>query len=204
MVLAGMAAPGEADLARLKRLLRYLKGRPEAPITIPYGQDLSTLTVQVDSDFAGCKSTRRSTCGGIAYWGGGVIKSWSKTLPTLALSTGEAELGALVKGVAEGEGLVSLLKDFDFDVTLCVESDAAAAIGITRRLGLGRVRHLAVSDLWIQQKVRQGSVVVEKVPGTRNTSDMCTKALDGTRLEELMKRAGLIRHGNDDEPTKSG
>ena len=82
-------------------------------------------------------------------------------MATLALSTGEAELGATVRGMAEGEGICAILADFQLDSRLRLPSDASAAVGITQRLGLGRVRHLAVSDLWVQQRVRQGAATVE-------------------------------------------
>ena len=35
-----------------------------------------------------------------------------------------------------------------------IATDATAAIGIVAREGLGLVRHLAVGDLWVQQKAR--------------------------------------------------
>ena len=71
----------------------------------------------------------------------------------LALSSGESELGALVKGCTEGLGLQSLLQDFDITVQVKIRSDSTAAIGMVRRLGLGRVRHLATADLWVQQGI---------------------------------------------------
>ena len=82
--------------------------------------------------------------------GGKFIKSWSKTMEILALSSGEAELGALVKAGTEGTGIQSVLADFAIPVQLKLLSDSTAAIGMVRRLGLGRVRHLATADLWLQ------------------------------------------------------
>ena len=99
------------------------------------------------------------------------MKSWSKCMPTLCLSTGEAELGALVRGAVEAEGVKAFLGDFGIQPRIVIKSDAAAAVGMTRRLGLGRVRHLAVSDLWIQQRVRQGGIEIEKTPGITNPAD---------------------------------
>ena len=75
--------------------------------------------------------------------GGHLIKSWSKTLAVLALSSGEAELMSLVKGSTESLGLQALHKDFDIEMNICVKSDATAAIGIVSRYGLGKVRRLA-------------------------------------------------------------
>jgi hypothetical protein len=91
------------------------------------------------------------------------LKSWSKTQATIALSSGEAELAAVVKGATEGLGMKAILADFGIDVGLSMYSDAAAAIGMVRREGLGRVRHLAVGDLWIQQRVRSGEIHVSKI-----------------------------------------
>merc|ERR1712051_107425 len=110
-------------------------------------------------------------------------------MDTLALSSVEAELGAWVKGCSEGLGLQSLLQDLGFAVTLKVLSDAAAAIGMTRRLGLGRVRHLAVGDLWVQQGLRQNKFALAKYPTNLNGADLMTKGK--SRLDTL-RLVGLI------------
>ena len=119
------------------------------------------------------------------------MKAWSKTIPTLCLSTGEAELAAMVRGATEGEGLVSVLRDFGLEAKLHMESDASAAIGITQRQGLGKIRHLSVADLWIQQRIRSGAIHVSKVPGLRNVSDLMTKPMEPKRLHELLHLMGL-------------
>ena len=70
-----------------------------------------------------------------------------------------------------GLGMQSLILDLGFKVKVRVHSDACAAIGIARRRGLGRVRHLHVEDLWVQSKVREGHVdLVKGVPTTRRIS----------------------------------
>ena len=50
--------------------------------------------------------------------GGKFIKAWSKTMDILALSSGESELGALVKACSEGLGMKSLLSDFRINVQI--------------------------------------------------------------------------------------
>ena len=55
-----------------------------------------------DTDFAGCPRTRRSTNGGCALRGAHLVKRWAVTQKALTLSSGEAELGGVVKGAAEG------------------------------------------------------------------------------------------------------
>ena len=43
-----------------------------------------------------------------------------------------------------------------------VHADSAAAIGIGRRSGIGRVRPLAVGQLWVQEKLREGCFFLRK------------------------------------------
>ena len=126
--------------------------------------------------------------------GGKFLKAWSKTMEVLALSSGESELGALVKACAEGIRVQSLLADYGVEVKIKILSDSTAAIGMVRRLGLGRVRHLATADLWVQHHLRSGSFTVAKHPGHSNSSDLMTKVKgreDLTRLLALMNFAKL-------------
>ena len=190
-ILRAASKPGTHDVQRLKRIVRFMIGHPEAKIAMPWSGDRREIVTYVDADFAGCRATRKSTCGGCILWGGGLVKAWSKTLPTLALSTAEAELGVVVRGATEAEGIASILRDFGMTGNMCLRSDASVAIGIVQRTGVGRVRHLAVADLWIQQKIRRGDMVIEKVPGEGNPSDLMTKCLDRTRLHKLLLLMGI-------------
>ena len=77
----------------------------------------------------------------------------------------------------------------DFEIVLI--TGAAAAIGIVRRRGLGRVRHLDVTDLWLQGKVRSKDIIVEKVAGADNPADALTKALARPILVKHLMFMGL-------------
>ena len=93
----------------------------------------SDLNVFVDTDFAGCQITRRSTSGGAACRGNHLIKHWSTTQATVALSSAVAELTGISKGAAQGLGLQTIAADLGITLNLCVHTDATAAIGICRR-----------------------------------------------------------------------
>ena len=120
-----------------------------------------------------------------------MLKWWSKTQPNFALSSGEAELAAIVRSTSEGLGMIAIMKEFDIECDLTVKSDAVAAIGIVKRQGLGRVRHLAVADLWVQQRAKGGEVSYVKLDGKRNTSDMMTKAVEKEVIMRHMQSLGL-------------
>ena len=120
------------------------------------------------------------------------MKTWSKTQPTIALSSGESELAAVVKGAAEAMGLRAVCEDFGIQMGIAMRSDATAAIGIVGREGLGKVRHLATADLWIQQRVRRGEIAVTKWPGTDNPADLCTKGLSPEATARHLAAMGFV------------
>ena len=190
--MRAMAKPTVGDENKLKRLLRFYRGRPREVIAMKKGGELKVIRVFVDADFAGCAKTRRSTCGGAIMWGESMMKSWSKTLSTLALSSGESELAAMAKGAAEGLGIKSVLHDFGISVNVEIHSDATAAIGIAGRQGLGRIRHIAVSDLWIQQKLKSGAFTAHKVAGSDNIADLMTKPLDAVKIDTFLSEMGIV------------
>ena len=74
------------------------------------------VQVHFDSDWAGCKTTRRSTMGGVVKHGKHVMKTWSKTLTSMMLSSVDAELHALVKSSAEAIEIKSVFNDVGYDV----------------------------------------------------------------------------------------
>ena len=75
--------------------------------------------------------------------------------------------------------------------SLTVKSDAVATIGIVRRRGLGRIRNLAVADLWVQQRAKHKEGHYQKLDGSKNTSDMLTKPVEKDTLNGHMERLGF-------------
>ena len=205
--------PNHNSLLKLKRYGRYLLGRPRLVYRYDFAESpATTIDCFVDTDFAGCSVTRRSTSGGCMMVGGAMVKHWSKTQPTIALSSGEAELGGICAGTAQAIGLQSLAADMSWSLKIRVHSDATAAIGISKRRGLGKVRHLHTSDLWIQDKVKKEEVDLVKILGAENPADAFTKYLDqqvmnkalqkmNLHFEEGRARAALATAGTKHSPT---
>ena len=61
------------------------------------------------------------------------IKAWSRTQALIALSSGESELYASLKIAAEALGILSMAKDFAWNLRGEVWGDASAALGIINR-----------------------------------------------------------------------
>ena len=116
------------------------------------------------------------------------IKTWSATQGAYALSSAEAEFYAMIEAVTLAKGLLSLAVDLGFrglENAVRLGTDSSAAKSFVNRRGLGKMRHLEIRDLWLQDEVAKGNVVVEKVEGAQNPADLMTKILN---LEEISKR----------------
>ena len=169
-----MASPRAKDLIALKRVARYTIKYPRMACRYLWTPLDSNIEVYGDANFAGCISTRTSTVGGVVLWSGQYVKAWSKTIGVLALSSGVSELAAVVRTATGGLGLQSILHYFDLCGHVATKSDAMVRLGFVHRLGLGKVRHLAVGDLWVQHHVRSEKIRVSKMSGFSNPSS-CTK-----------------------------
>ena len=106
-----LSNPTTQDEIALKKLGKYLAGKSRVVSNFEYGGDCGDLVIEGDSDHAGCVRTRKSTSGGMVRWGTHVLKWWSKTQPTIALSSGEAELAAIVRSTSEGLGILAIMEE---------------------------------------------------------------------------------------------
>ena len=68
-----------------------------------------------------------------------------------------------------------MLCDFGLGLPVRIWIDSSAAIGISSRQGLGKLRHVDTRLLWVQQAVRQRRLELRKVAGTSNPADVFTK-----------------------------
>ena len=64
-----------------------------------------------------------------------------------------------------------------------IRTDASAARGIAMRRGMGKIMHIEVSQLWVQDRVARATIKVSKVDGTKNVADHLTKYLTRKGIE---------------------
>ena len=122
-----------------------------------------------------------------------LVKHYSRTQTTIALSSGEAELNGIAKAASHAIGVRSLLRDLGYHFDVEVLSDAVAAIGFARWRGVGRIRHLDTTDLWIQEKVKSGELTISKVAGVDNPADMFTKHLSRPDMNKHLEFLQVIK-----------
>ena len=185
-----MVSPNEEDWADLKRLGRFLKGRPRVVLRYLPQRLCRKIRVDSDSDYAGCIRTRRSTHGTVVRLGMHTVKASSGLQPTIGLSVGEAEYYGVVKGTRIGMQMQSMMKDWNISLDLEVYTDSNSAIGTTSRKGLGKMKHVQTWYLWIQERLASGCFKLLKVGTKHNVSDVCTKAVTANEMDKHMKSTG--------------
>ena len=175
-VCSRMASPRESDWLKLKRIGRYLKGKPRMVQKFMFIAGDGIVRGYCDSDWAGDRSNMKSTSGGVILIGGSVVKTWSTSQSVIALSSAEAELYAITKMAIQTLAVIAQCKDFRLEAKGEIRTDSSAAMGIAFRQGLGgKARHIKVQYLWIQEGLRHKEFSLEKVGGEYNVADILTK-----------------------------
>ena len=162
-------------------------------VKYPWQEDCREVSVYTDSDWGGCVRTRRSTSGGVIMRGTHLISHWSRTQQLVALSSAEAELNASVKAAQEGLGVAHLEEEFGRWLLVQLYGDSSANHGIIARQGSGKVKHLTVRQLWLQQQAELGSCLHAKVPRAVNSADLLTHYWTRTDGDEHIKRMNCCR-----------
>ena len=148
-----MAKPTPGSFRDLKKGARFLLGTKLLALHSWRQTFPKCSSTYVDSDFAGCCSTRRSTTGMVQIVGGHAVKHTSDLQGATGLSVSECEYYALTHGAAHGVGLRSYMADLGFEMSLEMLSDSSATRAFASRRCVGRQRHVQTRYLWLQERV---------------------------------------------------
>jgi hypothetical protein len=181
-----MSKPTVNDVAKLKRIGRYLLKRPRVACLYQWQKAPGRVTAYSDSDWAGDRVSRKSTSSGCLMIGQHTISTWSKCQTVVATSSAEAEPYALTRAACQSKGLQSLCTDLGIQNKVVLYADSTAAIAIASRTGLGKAKHIAIQDLWIQGEVKADRVEILKVGTDHNLADLMTKNLPEEKINYFM------------------
>ena len=85
----------------------------------------------------------------------------------------------------------NMCEDVGIVCSIVVKTDSSAAKGIMTRRGCGKIKHIAAKQIWIQEYVINGDVVVHKVPRNDNPSDAFTHNWSGVDSKSHFDNLGL-------------
>ncbi|KAK1414838.1 hypothetical protein QVD17_30597 [Tagetes erecta] len=123
--------PKESHLIAVKRIFRYLKGKPNLGLWYPYEGNFELYSYS-DSDFGGCALDRKSTTGGCQFLGPRLVSWQCKKQTNVSVSTAVAEYIAASAGCSQVLWLQNQLLDYGFNfLKTPIYIDNIAAMFIT-------------------------------------------------------------------------
>jgi hypothetical protein len=183
--------PTVSSWTRLKHTTRYLTGVQGEGLWYPKAGNTSILHVKTDTDWAGSRVDRKSCTCYVISCGGCTLNVTSIGQSIHAQSSGEAEFYGGVSGLSAAICVRHILSFFGFNTKIQLGSDSSAARAVMARAGVGKIRHLEVKTLWIQELVKKNEVTVVTEKGTTNVADIGTKILNYPRIMMLKRALGI-------------
>ena len=111
-----------------------------------------------------------------------LLKAYTRKQEIVARSSARAELCAAALGASEAKGVESMMRDFGFAVKQVLVIDPKATEHIPHRHGIGKMKHIDVAHLWLQDEVKSNSMKIRRVKSEDNLADIGTKALSNKIL----------------------
>jgi hypothetical protein len=195
-----VSSPGHHHMAAFKHLIRYLKGSRELGLTYskpsicgPMNQP-NILWGFVDSDWAGCPDSRRSTTGFTLMLNGAAVSWKSKRQSVVALSSAEAEFmaaSALVQEVIYARRLLENLGFPQPGPTLIYEDNRTCIAWSEGSVGgSDRAKHIDLREHFVHDAVEAQILKLMPVASIDNVADLLTKPLPMAPFQILRK--GLL------------
>ena len=186
-----MSRPLVIRMLRLRRCVRFLKGHRTLEWQYDYQVMPRQVLYEVDSDWAEDEETRKSTNSIYGFFGVHLLETQVAAQAVIALSSGEAEFYAIGRGAASAIMMRLFYGECGVAVKSQVCSDSNAGRAIASRIGSGRVRHLQIRGLWLQERVRAGELELGRVNSADNRSDLGTQYLERGRIMKLLEITNL-------------
>ena len=189
-----MAHPTSAHSQAAFRILRYLKGSPGSGIFLA-AHDTLQLKAFSDSDWAGCRDTRRSITRFSVYFGPSFIPWRSKKQPTVSRSSYEAKYRALASTTCELQWLTYLLHDFRVSfiqpATLYCDNQSTIQIG-SNPVFHERTKHIEIDCHIVRDKVNQGLLELLPISSHMQLADILMKPLSSSLFQGLCSKLGMM------------
>jgi Reverse transcriptase (RNA-dependent DNA polymerase) len=192
------ANPGVPHWRAVQRILQYLQK------TKGYGlkfqrQGEVKITGHCDSDWGGCKDTRRSTTGYVFQLGGASISWSSRRQKTVALSSCEAEYMASCEATREVIWETKLLSDLGYKglTPVHIFSDSQSAMKIMENpVHHDKTKHIAARYHFVREQVAEGAVKFCYLPTAEMVADSLTKGVPTEKTEFCRTAMGVIDLNN--------
>ncbi|GJY18015.1 putative ribonuclease H-like domain-containing protein [Tanacetum coccineum] len=189
--------PKTSHLNAVKRIFKYLKGKPNLGLWYPRESPLH-LEAFSDSDYGGSNLDRKSTTGGCQFLGQRLISWQCKKQTIVATSTTEAEYVAAANCCGQVLWVQNQLLDYGFNfMNTKIHIDNESTICIVKNpVYHSKTKHIEIRHHFIRDCYEKKLISVEKIHTDLNVADLLTKPFDGPRFNYLVVSIGIALTAN--------
>ncbi|GJY83241.1 putative ribonuclease H-like domain-containing protein [Tanacetum coccineum] len=175
--------PKTSHLSAVKRIFRYLKGKPKLGLWYPRVSSFD-LEAYSDSDYAGANLDRKSTTGGCQFLGRRLISWQCKKQTIVATSTTEAEYVAAANCCGQVLWIQNQMLDYGFNfmnTKIYIDNESTICI-VKNPVYHSKTKHIAIRHHFIRDAYEKKLIQVLKIHTDDNVADLLTKAFDVSRF----------------------
>ncbi|GJS40622.1 putative ribonuclease H-like domain-containing protein [Tanacetum coccineum] len=185
--------PKTSHLTAVKRIFRYLKGKPKLGLWYPR-ESTFDLESYSDSDYAGANLDRKSTTGGCQFLGRRLITWQCKKQTIVATSTTEAEYVAAASCCGQVLWIQNQMLDYGFNfmnTKIYIDNESTICI-VKNPVYHSKTKHIAIRHHFIRDAYEKKLIQVLKIHTNDNVADLLTKAFDVSRFQFLVVSIGMV------------
>ncbi|GKB69126.1 hypothetical protein Tco_0930538 [Tanacetum coccineum] len=178
--------PKTSHLNDVKRIFRYLKGKPKLGLWCPR-VSLFDLEAYSDSDYARANIDRKSTIGGCQFLGRRLISWQCKKQTIVAISTIEAKYVAAANCCRQVLWIQNQMLDYGFNfmnTKIYIDNESTICI-VENPVFHSKTKHIKIRHHFIRDAYKKKLIQVLKIHTNDNVADLLTKAFDVSRHQEL-------------------
>ncbi|GJW08059.1 putative ribonuclease H-like domain-containing protein [Tanacetum coccineum] len=171
--------PKTSHLHAVKRIFRYLKGKPKLGLWYPRVSSFD-LEAYSDSDYAGANLDRKSTTGGCQFLGRRLISWQCKKQTIVATSTTEAEYVAAANCCGQVLWIQNQMLDYGFNfmnTKIYIDNESTICI-VKNPVFHSKTKHIEIRHHFIRDAYEKKLIQVLKIHTDDNVADLLTKAFD--------------------------
>ncbi|GKA30065.1 putative ribonuclease H-like domain-containing protein [Tanacetum coccineum] len=185
-------SPKTSHLLAVKRIFRYLKGKPSLGLWYSKDSPLE-LVAYTDSDYAGATLDRKSTTGGCQFLGNRLISWQCKKQTVVATSTTEAEYVAAASCCGQVLWIQNQLLDYGYNfmnTVIYIDNTSTICI-IENPVQHSKTKHIEIRHHFIRDCNTKKLIQMAKIDTQLNVADLLTKGFDAGRFQYLVSRLGF-------------
>ncbi|GJV71140.1 hypothetical protein Tco_1491135 [Tanacetum coccineum] len=186
-------SPKTSHLLAVKRIFRYLKGKPSLGLWYSKDSPLE-LVAYTDSDYAGATLDRKSTIGGCQFLGNRLISWQCKKQTVVATSTTEAEYVAAASCCGQVLWIQNQLLDYGYNfmnTVIYIDNTSTICI-IENPVQHSKTKHIEIRHHFIRDCNTKKLIQMAKIDTQLNVADLLTKGFDAGRFQYLVSSIGML------------